>query len=427
MESGTLGYKYVSHHAQVIIGYRHGHLYLTPIFDSTKGHELQRLCHKLTDCLGLPIVLKKFDAERYPHITVSPPVRRDSVMVEDDAEPETVLHLQKLFASDAGALNPVSRKLLRRAKSFEYHAENTEVIEDIRKVPLKKIEAFLARDKEKHANYIEILRYMHGQAHDRFKYKAMIFLIDNEVRGLYMVEVLSVNEVGLYGAITSKDVGGITEWMDIYFFKSLYTEGIRTIYLGGAENSGIAFYISDKLFAHRPGYRVTAMMFNPVLDTEQIEFTIRPIRESDFGALAELYGKAYNSLDELGEKWNKETARKLIVYFYRRQPDLFFLAEHAGVVVGAAVSAVQPWWDGNHLVEGEIFINSTYSDTSVSRKLLKALLSRAKQKYAVVAWDTIMPTLKQHPLGAYRHIGFSKVDHWAPLSGDVDTILNHLD
>ncbi|MBI4176413.1 MAG: hypothetical protein HY518_04355 [Candidatus Aenigmarchaeota archaeon] len=37
--------------------------------------------------------------------------------------------------------------------------------------------------------------------------------------------------------------------------------------------------------------------------------------------------------------------------------DLQIVAEYNGKPVGAFVAGIKPWWDGNHLADGEIFVH----------------------------------------------------------------------
>lgn len=270
-----------------------------------------------------------------------------------------------------------------------------------------------------------MVRYLMAQTINEYSYRPMIFLLDGEIRGVYITEKLSLNELGFYCGVTSKDEPGLTEWMDIHFFRKMFIEGIQTVYLGGAERDGIAQFI-DKLLPYRPSYSVQAVLYRPT-PSPIFDISLRLAEEADFNALAEIYRDTYNAMDILEERWTKEAAHKFISHFYRRQSDLFFVAEHDGIVIGAVVAGVQPWWDGNHLVEGELFINRRYEKTEIVKRLLKKLLIHARDKYKAVAWDTIMPNNDTHPLASYKQIGFSEVPHWKALSGDTYTLLNRLE
>jgi L-amino acid N-acyltransferase YncA len=421
---GEMGYKYVTNDLVAVIGFRHNHLYVTPVYDTTSGIALQHFCERLSDTLPHTILVKKFSDERFGALDYKE--TPEYVPQEDDSYRETTVHLQKLFNQESGRINPIAHKLHRRSEAFKRHGLAFDVVTDIAEVPLLKLEQFLAKDDEKFANYIQILRYLYLAPHDTYRYRTMVFLHDGDVRGLYMCEVLSLSDLGLYGGVTSKDVGGITEWMDIYFFNEMLDVGVQTVHLGGAENGGIAEYVT-KLSPYKPAYSTRTVQFDPTRKYPRSLTSIRLVNEKDFSQLAHLYLDVYNGMGQLGETWTLTSAHRFISHFHKRQPDLFFLAEQAGVIVGAAVAAIQPWWDGNHLVEGEIFIDPEYAESDVQQRLLKQLLARARFHHDAVSWDTIVPTVNAHPLANYKKIGFKKAPYWAAITGDVHTILKQLD
>jgi len=425
VNAGEMGYKYVSNELVAAIGYRHDFIYVTPVFDTTGGMRLHQLCDKLFKATARPVLIKKFQHAVFDQVVPATKIETRKLPLEDDTCPETVLHLQKFFVSSDGEVNPVAKKLIRRARAFENSGLTFDILDDITSVPFEKIERFLAQDPEKYASYLPIIEYLYTQKADPYKYRVMVFMHKNEVRGLYMTELLSLTEVGMYGGITSKDTGGITEWMDIHFFRKLLADGIAVVHLGGAENEGIAEYVR-KLFPHRPAYFAQTILYDHGSEWQDVPAHIRSVAESDFNELAVLYRDLYNELDDLGESWTKETAHKFISHFYNRQPDLFFLAEVKGEIVGAIVAAIQPWWDGNHLVEGEVVLDPRYRRTTLNRQLLKKLLTEARVKYNTVAWDTFTPTSHKHPLGAYKQLGFTEVPQWAAITGDIHTVLERL-
>lgn len=423
LEQGELGYKYVSSRMVAVIGYRHNFIYVTPLFDTTAGIELQKICDRLFLTTSKPVLIKKFMPRSFNQLTPAANIPPDELPLEDDTCPETILKLPRLFVTADGQVTPMAKKLVRRARAFEKTGISFDITEDIADVPFEKVKEFLAKDQEKFASYLPIVKYLYTQKTDPYKYRVMIFTHKGRVRGLYMTEILSLTDVGLYGGITSKDAGGITEWMDIYFFRTLYRAGIQTLHLGGTENIGIAEYIK-KLFPHKPEYVSQTILHSHSL--EIAPFTIRPATESDFNELAYLYRDFYNGLEDLGETWTKASAHAFVSHFYYRQPDLFFVAERNDTIIGAIVAAIQPWWDGNHLVEGEVMVHPRYKNPVLERRLLKHLLTAARNKYHTVAWDTLTPSSSDHPLGSYKKLGFNEVPQWAAITGDVHTVLERL-
>lgn len=423
VENGELGYKYVTSELVTTIGHRHGFLYVTLIFDATDGVRLKQLCDILVKVTGLQVILKKFQAHKLTNTIPSKQLVGNKA-VEDDYTTETTLQLQKLFVTEEGALNPAAERLIRKANTFTRRGSKLEVVADIENVPFEKIDRFLARDKEKYASYISMVRYLKKQKAKPYNYKTLIFLRGGEVCCVYLAERLSLTELGLYCGVTSKDEPGLTEWTDVCFFRKMFLEGIQTVYLGGAEKQGVSEFV-NKLLPGRPSYSLEAVLYAPASSAD-LAATIRPATEQDLPALAELYRLSYNSIHTLGEHWTAASAHRFIAHFYRRQPDLFFVAEFRHQLVGAAVTAVQPWWDGNHLVEGELFIDPAYRHKGVERKLLRALIAQARDTHKAIAWDTFMPTTEEHPFGSYEKIGFTEVPHWTALTGDTHKMLARL-
>jgi aminoglycoside 6'-N-acetyltransferase I len=98
------------------------------------------------------------------------------------------------------------------------------------------------------------------------------------------------------------------------------------------------------------------------------KINIRSIKKEDLKKLAEIYTEVYRLFD-VGEKWTKESSFKLLEYWLNRQKDLCFLAEVENEIVGAFVAGVKPWWDGNHLVDGEIFIHPKFQKRGIGKFL----------------------------------------------------------
>lgn len=151
---------------------------------------------------------------------------------------------------------------------------------------------------------------------------------------------------------------------------------------------------------------------------------IRLGKKQDLTRLAEIYSEAYNSLN-IGEKWTKATALKLLEFVYQDQKDLFFVAVDKEII-GAIVASVKPWWDGNHLFEGEFFVLPKYQKHGVGTELLKHLFVSARKKYKVVSWDTFTHRIHENPLSWYKKRGFEEIKQWVMITGNVDDVLEKI-
>ena len=68
---------------------------------------------------------------------------------------------------------------------------------------------------------------------------------------------------------------------------------------------------------------------------------VRPMKENDLSPLAEIYTEVYRVFD-VGERWDKESAEKMLGHWFKHYPDLAFVAEYDGKVVGAFLAGVKP-------------------------------------------------------------------------------------
>ncbi len=129
---------------------------------------------------------------------------------------------------------------------------------------------------------------------------------------------------------------------------------------------------------------------------------------------------------KIGEEWDGTSAQKLLEWFYHEQPDLFFVAEMDGKIVGGIVALIKPWWDGNHLADGELFVHPDNQGNKIGVKLIKQLFISAKQKYQAVSWDTFTHIVHEHPLSWYKNLGFEEIEHWKMITGNIDSVLEKI-
>ncbi len=148
----------------------------------------------------------------------------------------------------------------------------------------------------------------------------------------------------------------------------------------------------------------------------------RLIRSEDIQKVAEIYMESFNRATE--EQWTKENAKRFIQYWHKRQPDLFFIAERSGEIAGGAVAAIKPYYNGNNLVEGELFVAPKFQKQGLAKKLLKFLIQSAIDKYRITAVSEI--TYKNvFPLNWYKRIGFKECD-LIYIEGNAKEILKNL-
>jgi len=156
-----------------------------------------------------------------------------------------------------------------------------------------------------------------------------------------------------------------------------------------------------------------------------MEIKIRQMRKEDLQQLAEIYSVVYQKFD-VGERWTVKTAKKLLSHWFDKQPDLAFVAEYESKVIGAFVAGIKPWWDGNHISDGEIFVHPDYQKQGIATKLSIALYEKALEKYKVISFDTYTFKKTEFPLSWYLSQGFIQNEDWTMIFGNVKSILSKL-
>jgi GNAT superfamily N-acetyltransferase len=152
---------------------------------------------------------------------------------------------------------------------------------------------------------------------------------------------------------------------------------------------------------------------------------IRLMKETDLPQLAKSYVAAYDAL-EVHEHWTHESAKRLLKYWMKKQPDLCFVAEIKGDLAGAFVSGIKPWWDGNHLFDGELFVDKKYQKRGVGAKLMKVLFAKATKKYFAITFEATTLNKNEFPLTWYKRIGILPCKELTFISGNLKTVLDRL-
>ncbi len=154
--------------------------------------------------------------------------------------------------------------------------------------------------------------------------------------------------------------------------------------------------------------------------------SVRYMKKSDLESLAEIYVEAYTKVN-IGERWTPDAAKKLLSYWLEKQPDLAFVAEYNGKTVGAFVAGVKPWWDGYHLVDGEIFVHPNFQKKGIGTELSKTLFNKAIEKYDATSYDATTYNNHKFPLNWYKSLGLVPSENLILISGDVKSILSKLE
>ena len=154
---------------------------------------------------------------------------------------------------------------------------------------------------------------------------------------------------------------------------------------------------------------------------------IRKIENKDLDYLAEVYNQTYSpDIFDVGERWTKESAHKMLSYWLERNSDLAFLAEEDNKIIAGFFVDVKPWWDGNHLIDGEIFVHPDYQKKGIGTELSKFLYNLAIKRYKAIKFDAFTFKKSDFPLKWYKKQGFKEVKEWIIISGELKKILKKL-
>jgi L-amino acid N-acyltransferase YncA len=153
---------------------------------------------------------------------------------------------------------------------------------------------------------------------------------------------------------------------------------------------------------------------------------IRLAKKEDIKELAVIYKDLYDNAD-IGENWTIESASALLTYWFEKQGDLFFVAEEDGKVVGGIVSGIKPWFDGNRLVDGEIFVSNEYQGRHIANDLFKAHLLKSRELYNanIMEFHTYGDET-EFPQNWYTRLGIKKDDELVIMNGEIKKILSKL-
>ncbi len=155
------------------------------------------------------------------------------------------------------------------------------------------------------------------------------------------------------------------------------------------------------------------------------QFRVESMVKEDLPPLAAVYKMAFNSLD-IGELWTEDAALALLSNCFERQPDLAFAAKDHGVPVGGIILGVKPWWDGNHLFDGEFFVAPRCQKSGMGCALFETALRVAIEKYTPVAFETYCLRTRHFPLQWYRHLGFREIPEYTMITGRPGELLANL-
>ncbi|MFA5967416.1 MAG: GNAT family N-acetyltransferase [Patescibacteria group bacterium] len=155
-----------------------------------------------------------------------------------------------------------------------------------------------------------------------------------------------------------------------------------------------------------------------------MDIRIRLIEEAELESVSQVFTEAFNNAG-VGENWSVERAIKYLRYLYQHQPDLFFIAEAEGEIVGGVAGVIRTWGTGNYLGEWELFVKPEYQKQGIAAKLLTNIVRSAIDNHAITMFSGLAFSGKAFPMEWYKQIGFHP-SGWVHIEADAKELLSNL-
>ncbi len=153
---------------------------------------------------------------------------------------------------------------------------------------------------------------------------------------------------------------------------------------------------------------------------------IKLAQKNDLPQCAEILRDIYNN-NVLNEGWTVENSNAICEFYFKLNPDLFFVAKNEDEVVGFTFSYIKPWADGNQLMAEELSVKENFRNQKIASKLLKTLVETAKQKYNITCVNgTTYNGENKMPYSWYERIGFKKVEDLFLIESNPNDIINKI-
>lgn len=156
-----------------------------------------------------------------------------------------------------------------------------------------------------------------------------------------------------------------------------------------------------------------------------MDVKIRLVKPEELKKVSRVYSKVFTEFD-VNEKWTEESAYRLLKTLYDRQKDLCFVAEVDESIVGGYFAAIKPWWDGNHLVDLELFVDIAYRNHGIGKKLCITMYREAIQKYHVCLVEGTTFKNKKFPFSWHKSIGLEESKALILIEGNPVKLLDNL-
>lgn len=152
------------------------------------------------------------------------------------------------------------------------------------------------------------------------------------------------------------------------------------------------------------------------LNLSKADFSqIRPVAESDFPALTEIYIKTHPD-----QGWTQESAGERVRYLFTspERSGLSHVAVKDGAVIGGISARVQTWDTGPAMAGGEVFVDPAHQKKGVGTQLGAALMNTAALRN-ILTFETEVPNNRDVEAWVTKR-GLEKDEHLQLIVGDLN-------
>ena len=155
------------------------------------------------------------------------------------------------------------------------------------------------------------------------------------------------------------------------------------------------------------------------------ELIIREVNPNDLPSLAKIYVQVYTAFD-VGEKWDYESALKMLEDLEGGNHPISVLAELDGKIVGGAFGNVKSWLGKKVMEAKEIFVDPECQQGGIGTELAKERLHRAEVWHGIEEVELVTFADKEHPKSWHKKMGFELTEGLQMMHGTASEIKTNL-
>lgn len=152
---------------------------------------------------------------------------------------------------------------------------------------------------------------------------------------------------------------------------------------------------------------------------------IRLFNKKDLDDVVNLVINTYKK-ENKKKVWTREMAKQYILLHYRINKELCFVATENQKIIGIGLCMLKPEYT-KYIVQSHILIvHPDYRRKKVATKLLKKIITKAKNKYGIDKIESSVESLTTFPISWYESIGFREKKHWTLVKANIDDVLKSI-